>query len=321
MNNFGQILKINIFGESHGQFIGVLIDGCPPGIEVLATDFSADLSRRKAGIPGTTARIEEDKPIVSSGVFNNKTTGAPICILFENKNTISKDYDANIMRPGRPDYPAYVKYGGFNDYRGGGPFSGRLTLALVAAGTIAKKIISPIEINCRIKSIGGSEDFDSVVAQAVESGDSVGAVLECVCSGIPVGLGEPFFYSVESALSAMMFSIPGIKGIEFGAGFQVANMRGSEFNDQFENSSGKLLTNNSGGISGGISNGEDIIFRLAARPTGSIAKTQKALDVTAGEVVDNTGRGRHDACFALRLPPVIEAVAALVLADFILMRK
>ena len=320
MNTFG---KISIFGESHGQGLGIVVDGCPAGIPLTEEDFLEDLSRRKSGQKGTTPRKEDDLPELLSGVFSGKTTGAPIAVLFRNNNTKSKDYSQlfNHPRPGHSDFVARIKYGGFNDYTGGGHFSGRLTLGLVAAGVIAKKVLSPVSITSKILEIGGTADFDKALNLAQETKDSIGGLIECTVSGLPVGLGEPFFGSVESVISSIVFSIPAIKGIEFGAGFNVVKMTGSFNNDCILDSSGKTETNNSGGINGGISNGNDIVFRVAVKPTPSVSLPQETYNFSTGKVEPLVVIGRHDLCVALRVPPVLEAAAAVALADLSLIAQ
>ncbi len=316
MNTFGRIFRITIYGESHGQSVGIVIDGCPPGIEITQDDFSNDLSRRKSGKKGTTARTEKDIPNISSGVFNNKTTGAPIHISFENHDVKSADYDkiTNIPRPGHADYTAHVKYGGLNDPRGGGHFSGRLTACLVAAGVVAKKIMHFASFNALILEAGGHANIEKAVDEALNNKDSIGGIVECVVSGLPVGLGEPFFDSAESLISHLAFSVPAIKGIEFGSGFGAARMKGSEHNDPIL-PHGKTTTNHAGGINGGITNGNDLVFRVAVKPTSSIAQTQQSIDLQTNQPADLKVEGRHDACIALRVPVVMEAVAAVTLAD------
>jgi len=319
MNTFGRLFRVHIFGESHGLCTGVCIDGCPPGISLSEEDFEADLARRRSGGKGTTPRRETDIPRIMSGVFNGFTTGAPITILFENSNTRSADYSqfTEIPRPGHADFVAGVKYKGFADYRGGGHFSGRVTTGLVAAGVVAKKIIMPATVAARILEIGGNAQWENVIEQCMANRDSAGGVVECVVDGLPAGLGEPFFDSVESVIAHIVFAIPGIKGIEFGAGFAAARMLGSEHNDALISAEGKTATNHAGGINGGIANGNPVVFRVAVKPTSSIAKPQQTMNIRTGEMCALEIQGRHDACIALRIPPVIEAAAAIALADFI----
>ncbi|MCD6099369.1 MAG: chorismate synthase [Candidatus Marinimicrobia bacterium] len=323
MNTFGRIFKVSIFGESHGKAVGVLVDGCPAGIELNEKDFSDDLKRRKGGGYGKTERIEEDRPIILSGVFNGRTTGAPIMVIFENKNVRPADYEAlkNLPRPGHADFVAFKKYGGFNDYRGGGHFSGRLTVGLVGAGVIAKKVTTPVRYRAEVMEVGGSSEMGKPIREAKQNGDSVGGIVECVIENVPAGLGEPFFDSVESLLSHIVFSIPGIKGIEFGAGFMAARMRGSEYNDEIIDIAGRTATNNAGGINGGITNGNSVVFRVAVRPTASILKKQKTINLETGKEEEISVKGRHDVCIALRFPVILEAVSAIVFADLMLIEQ
>lgn len=323
MNSFGRIFRVSLFGESHGPIVGVLIDGCPPGISLSPYDFKADLERRKPGKTGTTARIEDDVPIILSGVFEGKTNGAPLAITFENNQQRSSDYDKNkfIPRPGHSDFSAHFKYKGFNDFRGSGHFSGRLTTPLVAAGVVAKKLLGLIKIEARIVEIGGVANYEEVLNIAIQSGDSLGGIVECIISDVPIGLGEPFFDSIESVLAHAVFSIPAIKAIEFGRGFESAKITGSLMNDEIIGYEGKTTTNNSGGVNGGISNGNNIIFRIAVKPTSSISKAQNSIDIRTGEHAELITKGRHDACIALRVPPVLEAVSAICIADLILLNK
>lgn len=320
MNTFGLNYRISIFGESHGKSVGITIDGCPTGIEISEDDFMADLKRRKSGAAGTTPRIESDLPEIISGVFNGKSTGAPITILFRNQNTISKDYSNLVKhpRPGHADFVANKKYNGFYDYRGGGHFSGRLTLSLVAAGVIAKKIISPMNVISQILEVGGSKNIDEAINKTIENDDSIGGIIECTTTNVPVGLGEPFFNSVEAVISHLVFSVPAVKGIEFGSGFNAAKMTGSEHNDNIISEDGKTLTNNAAGINGGITNGNDIVFRVAIKPTSSIGKSQNTFNFETSKVEELKIEGRHDKCIALRIPVVIEAVTAIALADLFL---
>ncbi len=323
MNSYGRLFRISIFGESHGDVVGICIDGCPPGLKIELDDFLYDIERRKAGKLGTTTRVEEDIPLIKSGIFNNFTTGSPITIIFENKNRKSEDYDKikNVVRPNHSDFTAFHKFKGFNDYRGGGHFSGRLTLPLVAAGVIAKKIINPIKINTKILEIGGQKNYEEILIKAKEEGDSLGGIIECIVENIPIGLGEPFFDSVESLISHLVFSIPAIKGIEFGKGFESARLWGSQFNDIYINTDGKTLENNSGGINGGITNGNDIYFKVAVKPTSSISKEQVTINLKEKDLQTLEIDGRHDVCIALRVPPVLEAVTAIVIADLLLINK
>ena len=326
MNNFGTIFKLSIFGESHGPAIGIVIDGCPPGISLKPDDFTTDLERRKGGMQkGTTPRKEDDIPVFLSGIFNDTTTGAPIAISFANNNTRSGDYEKqkDIPRPGHADFVAAQKFKGFQDYRGGGHFSGRLTVCLVAAGVVAKKVLAQQNITCNatIHSIAGETDTEIGLQKAIDEKDSVGGIVECVAQNIPVGMGEPFFNSLESVLSHAVFSIPAIKGIEFGAGFAPAGMFGSEHNDGLLDASGKTKTNHAGGVVGGISNGNHLVFRVVVKPTSSTPKEQETFNIDSGNIETFSVKGRHDLCIALRVPPVLEAVTAIVLADLLLLNK
>ncbi len=360
MNTFGNKFRVSIFGESHGERIGVTLDGVLPGIPLSVDDFMEDLSRRKAGAPGTTPRLESDLPEIVSGVYDGHTTGAPLTILFRNENTRSEDYEQfrQHPRPGHADFTANLKFGGFNDPRGGGHFSGRLTLGIVAAGVVAKKMLYFAQFHAALTEVGGIKEADQwpdALKAAQADGDSLGGIVECVVENIPIGLGEPFWNSVESQISHAVFAIPGVRGIEFGDGFAAASMRGSEHNDLFpehqccgghhhedgeehhcchgEHEEGHEcqchgeggrhheeggehhccgrhkrpqppVTNHAGGVNGGITNGNPIVFRVAFKPTASIAK--------AGIP------GRHDVCFALRTPVIVEAMAAIVLVDLAL---
>ncbi|MFA5302440.1 MAG: chorismate synthase [Bacteroidales bacterium] len=307
MNAFGRNFRVAVFGESHGPEVGVLIDGVPPGILLSEADFMEDIARRKSGATGTTKRRETDEPLIKSGVYRNFTSGSPVCITFMNRDARPQEYlpsdetdPAGKMpfRPGTADYTGDVKFKGFQDPRGGGHFSGRLTLPLVAAGVIAKKILerkyTSLNIKAYLSQVGGipvikdrplSEKVSAMLGQTVDKGDSLGAVISCEVNGLPAGLGNPFFDSLESLLSHAVFAIPGIKGITFGLGFDETLLTGSQ-------------NPHIGGIAGGISNGDPVSFQIAVKPTPTVG-----------------GRGRHDACFALRVPVVAEAVTAIVLAD------
>jgi chorismate synthase len=487
MNSFGRIFRVSIFGESHGECVGITIDGCPAGLSLSPEDLAADLERRKGGKhKGTTPRQEQDYPIFKSGIFNGKTTGFPITILFENKNIRSEDYNKqrSIPRPGHADWVAHQKFGGNEDYRGGGHFSARLTAGIVAAGAIAKKLLSfysktspqtplqrrgasgdsdipgyitnspeqwkyssalakqnrknatpaeeklwellrnkklggykfrrqhPIEgyipdfvcfenklvievdggyhnedeqkkydeyrtkilnknnyqlirftneevlnridfvleeigkylasesgspsplerelegevfdgitIHAEVTEIGGEKDLEMGLQNAIDAKDSVGGVVECKVNGLPVGLGEPYFDSVESALAHIVFAIPAVRAVEFGTGFAAAKMFGSQHNDAIENMEGKTRTNHAGGVVGGITNGNELVFRLAIKPTSSTPKEQESLNWDTEQVEKFSIKGRHDLCVALRAPVIVEAVTALVLADFMLLEN
>ena len=340
MNTFGHIFRVSIFGESHGEEIGVVIDGVEPGIALSESDFAQDIARRRSGAKGTTPRVEADEPHILSGVFEGHTTGAPLTIVFKNTNTRSQDYVKliDVPRPGHADFTANVKYGGCQDPRGGGHFSGRLTLPVVAAGVVAKKVLAEtieeethghVQFRCaaRLVEIGGIADetrWEAALDAAQKEGDSLGGLVECVVDGIPAGLGEPFWDSVESCLSHALFAIPGVRGVEFGDGFAAARMKGSEHNDCFtpdgiDGHEGLVTpaTNHAGGINGGITNGNPLVFRVSFKPTSSIAKAQETFDFAKGEMTTLQVPGRHDTCFALRTPVVVEAMAAIVLADLI----
>jgi chorismate synthase len=323
MNTFGNIFRISIYGESHGPEVGIMIDGCPPGISITEEDLLKDLDRRKAGAKGTTPRKEFDIPEIKSGIYNGVTSGSPIVISTKNSNKKSSDYDKlkNVPRPGHADMTARNKYSGFNDPRGGGHFSGRLTWGLVVAGTIAKKILSPALIQAELIEAGGSANIEAAIEKAISEEDSIGGIIRCTVKNLPVGLGEPFFISIESAISQIVFSVPAIKGIEFGSGFQAAKMKGSEHNDAIIDSKGTTRSNNAGGINGGITNGNELVFHVAVKPTSSIAKTQKTIDLKENKLTELNIEGRHDVCIALRIPVIIEAVAAIALADLKLMDK
>jgi chorismate synthase len=328
LNSIGTIFKVHIFGESHGPVVGIVIDGCPPGIPITAADFEADIERRKGGIQkGTTPRKEDDIPVFLSGVFNDTTTGAPITITFANNNTRSADYEKlrSFPRPGHADFVASQKFNGFEDYRGGGHFSGRLTVCLVGAGVLAKKVLTQLEpaihIEGSLQEIGGETDIEKGLQKAIDAKDSIGGIVACVVKGLPIGLGEPFFSSAESLISEAVFAIPAIKGIEFGAGFAAAKMFGSQHNDSLENKDGKTTTNFAGGIVGGITNGNDLVFRVAVKPTSSTPKDQETLNISSGAVETFSVKGRHDLCIALRVPVVLEAVTAIVLADLLMLKK
>jgi chorismate synthase len=323
MNSFGVVFRVSLFGESHGPAIGVIIDGCPPGIRVNAEDFLPDLRRRQSGSIGTTKRQEPDLPELISGVFNGTTTGAPVTIITRNNDKISSDYDEfkDVPRPGHADFVSRVKHSGFADMRGSGHFSGRITWGLVAAGVIAKKIAGSSDVTAKLISAGGSMDIEKAIAEAMELHDSIGGIIECIVKNPPQAIGEPFFYSFESALSHIIFSIPAIKGIEFGAGFAAASMKGSEHNDPFFDSSGRTLTNNAGGINGGITNGNEIIFRIVVKPTSSTGVDQTTFNFTEGKMTTLKVKGRHDTCIALRMPVIVEAATAVVMADLMLIDR
>jgi chorismate synthase len=325
MNQFGRLFSVNIFGESHGESVGISIDGCPAGLSLSLEDFLPDLERRKGGIQkGTTPRKEDDLPIFKSGLFNQFTTGAPITILFENNNTRSTDYEKQraVPRPGHADFVAHQKFGGFEDYRGGGAFSARLTVGLVAAGVIAKKLLGEkIEVKADILEIGGEKDLDKGLQRAIDAKDSIGGIVECRVGGLPVGLGEPFFDSVESVLAHAVFAIPAVRGVEFGTGFAAARLFGSQHNDAIEDMTGRTRTNHAGGVVGGITNGNELVLRIAIKPTSSTPKEQLTLNWETEQLEKFSVKGRHDLCVALRAPVILEAVTAIVLADLMLLEQ
>ena len=347
MNTFGRRYRVSIFGESHGELIGVTLDGVPAGLELSEQDFTEDILRRKSGAKGTTPRIEADQPMIVSGVFEGHTTGAPLTIVFKNTNTHSLDYSlfAAMPRPGHADLTAALKWDDCQDPRGGGHFSGRLTLPIVAAGVVAKKMLSDLTmldetpcnaVNAQIVELGGialkdvstsldmtdkqlPQEWKDAIDQAIKDGDSLGAIVECTVPNIDPGYGEPFWDSVESQIAHAVFAIPGVRAIEFGDGFNAAAMKGSEHNDPI-GEDGRPTKNGAGGINGGITNGAPISFRVAFKPTSSIRKAQQTFNFATGEMDTLEVPGRHDACFALRAPVVVEAMTAIVLADLALVK-
>ncbi len=324
MNAFGRLFRVHIFGESHGESVGINIDGIPAGLPLSVDDFLSDIERRKGGVQkGTTPRQETDLPIFKSGLFNGKTTGAPLTIIFENNNTRSGDYEKlrAVPRPGHADFVAHKKYGGQEDYRGGGHFSGRLTVCLVAAGVIAKKLLNEIKVVSTILEIGGEKDLEKGLQKAIDEKDSVRGIVECRVNGLPVGLGEPFFDSVESLISHAAFAIPAVRGIEFGTGFAAASMYGLQHNDAIVDAEGKTKTNHAGGIVGGITNGNEMVFRIAIKPTSSTPREQETWNWETNEVGPFSVKGRHDLCIALRVPVVLEAITAMVLADLLMLEQ
>lgn len=323
MNSLGRIFRVELFGESHGPGLGCVVDGCPPGLELAAADFEADLARRRAGAAGTTARVERDVPEILSGVYRGRTSGSPLCVLFRNEDARSEDYDefARVPRPGHADFVGAAKYRGFNDPRGSGHFSGRLTLPLVAAGCVAKKVLEGVRFETRLAEAGGSEDVAAAVAEAGAAGDSVGGLIEIRVDGLPVGLGEPFFDSVEGLVARAIFAVPGVRGVEFGDGFRAARMRGSEHNDRFVGAYGLTATNHAGGVNGGITNGAQLVVRAAVKPTSTIAAPQSTLDFSTGEMTELSAGGRHDACIAIRAAVALEAACAIALADLALVSR
>lgn len=323
MNTWGNRLRISLWGESHGAQVGVVIDGVPAGVPLAESDLEEDLARRRAGSAGTTPRKESDAPHIVSGVYEGRATGAPIAVEFVNENTRSGDY-RNLTthpRPSHADMVAQRKFGGFNDPRGGGHFSARLTAALTAAGVVAKKMLpAGVTFSTRLAEIGGCDDpgrFDAILREAAAARDSVGGIVECRVQGIPAGWGEPFFDSAESLVAHLLFSVPAVKGVEFGSGFAAARMRGSEHNDPILDAEGHTATNHAGGIVGGLTNGNELVVRAAVKPTPSIAREQHTYNFATGRVEPLVIRGRHDVCVALRGAVVVEAAVAIALADLI----
>jgi len=353
---WGNKLKVSIFGESHGVGIGITIDGLPSGIEINMEDVMREMARRAPGKSNlSTARKEADSPEILSGFFEGKTTGTPLCAVIRNADMHSKDYGKlkDLMRPGHADYPGFVRYNGFNDYRGGGHFSGRITAPLVFAGAICKQVLESrgINIGSHVKSIGNIQDksfyevelnkelleklkvkelplltpekeeqMRNTILEAKKEQDSVGGTIECTILGMDAGIGNPFFDSVESTLAHLMFSVPAVKGIEFGKGFSMSERRGSECNDEYYYDGDKVTTytNNNGGITGGITNGMPILFKVGIKPTPSISKTQRTIDIAENKESDLVIQGRHDPCIVQRAVPVIEAVTAIGILDLIL---
>ncbi|MGM9935252.1 chorismate synthase [uncultured Clostridium sp.] len=353
---WGNKLKISIFGESHGAGIGITIDGLPSGVKIDMEEVLKEMARRAPGKSRlSTARKEGDKPEILSGFFEGKTTGTPLCAVIRNSDQHSKDYGKlkDLMRPGHADYPGYIRYKGFNDYRGGGHFSGRITAPLVFAGAVCKQILTSrgINIGAHVKSIGQVYDkgfaeveltkelLDSLkvnelpllcpekeelmrntILEARSDCDSVGGTIECTVIGINAGIGNPFFDSVESTLAHLMFSVPAVKGIEFGRGFEMSELRGSQCNDEYyyDGDEVKTYTNNNGGITGGITNGMPILFKVGIKPTPSIAKKQRTIDIAEKKDSELVIEGRHDPCIVQRAVPVIEAVTAIGILDLIL---
>ncbi|WP_045145050.1 chorismate synthase [Clostridium butyricum] len=353
---WGNKLKVSIFGESHGAGIGITIDGIPSGIEIDMEEVLKEMARRAPGKSKlSTARKEGDQPEILSGFFEGKTTGTPLCAVIRNSDQHSKDYGKlkDLMRPGHADYPGFIRYNGFNDYRGGGHFSGRITAPLVFAGAVCKQIlnIKGINVGAHVKSIGTIYDksFDEVeltkelldnlkinelpllcsekeemmrnaILEARSDCDSVGGTIECTVIGIDAGVGNPFFDSVESTLAHLMFSVPAVKGIEFGKGFEMSELRGSQCNDEYyyDGDKVKTYTNNNGGITGGITNGMPILFKVGIKPTPSIAKKQRTIDIEEKKESELIIEGRHDPCIVQRAVPVIEAVTAIGILDLVL---
>jgi chorismate synthase len=349
-NSIGKEFVVTSFGESHGKRVGVVVDGCPAGLPLSEKDIQAELDRRIPPQPKiVSGRIEKDTVEIQSGLFNGFTTGAPIAMLVENKEADSSDYEAikDLPRPGHADYAARVKYGGFNDYRGGGRFSGRVTVPLIMAGAVAKKLLSLFDVdvlgyttaigNVRIsKSLSFEEirrrryetavrcpdvacakAMEEAIVKAREEGDSLGGIIEIMALNVPVGVGEPLFDSLDADIAKMLFTIPAVKGVEFGAGFKAAALKGSENNDPYLMIGGKVatLTNNAGGILGGVSSGMPIVVRIAVKPTPSIAKKQQTVNLSKMEDATMRVKGRHDPCVVPKAVPAAESAVAIVLAD------
>lgn len=324
MNSFGTRFRISLFGESHGPGIGLTIDGLPAGIALDEALFEADLSRRRGGSqPGTTPRREADRPEFLSGLYQGHTTGAPLTLWFGHKNTQSEDYLPleSHYRPSHADFVAHEKFHGLNDPRGGGHFSGRLTVALVAAGVVAKQLLAGVEFSTSLTEVGGATEparISELLHEAQREGDSLGGVVECRIAGLPIGVGDPLFDSVESLAAHLLFAIPGVKGVEFGSGFEAARMRGSEHNDPILNHKGETATNHAGGVVGGLTNGNPLLVRAAFKPTASIAREQLTYNASTESVEPLRIKGRHDCCIALRGAVVVEAAMAIVLAELTL---
>ncbi len=325
MNSFGTLFKITLYGESHQDAIGVVIDGVTPGLKINWDKVEADMALRRPGAVGTTPRVEKDRLEVTSGIFNEYATGSPIHIMIRNENVISKDY-AHLTkqpRPGHADYVAGIKYNGYQDYRGGGRFSGRLTAPIVVAGSIAKQML-PFEFSHKLIQIGALEDMskmDAYLKEVSSMGDSVGGIVEVRVRQMLVGLGEPMFEKLDSKIGQMMFSIPAVKGVEIGTGFSGAKRLGSEFNDVYEDATGKTLTNHSGGVSGGISNGNDLVVKVFVKPTSSIGKKQESFNLESNQKEVFEVGGRHDTAIVRRVGIVLENALAIVLADLYLWSK
>jgi len=352
-NSLGKEFSITTFGESHGKNVGVLIDGCPAGLQLLEEDFQEELDQRIPAHPDiVSTRIEKDTAKILSGVFNGKTTGAPITIIVDNKEIKSSDYDQikSLPRPSHSDYAAYIRYGGFNDYRGGGRFSGRVTVALILAGVIAKKLLDRYNIdvlayttsigkiksekNFNLEEIRKNRDIaatrcpdlvcakkmEKVIVAAKNAGDSVGGIIECITLNMPAGVGEPLFDALDADLAKALFGVSAVKGVEFGVGFAAAEMFGSQNNDEFTVENGRIesITNNAGGILGGLSSGMPIVLRVVIKPTPSISKEQKTVKFSTMENVTLSVKGRHDPCIVPKAVPVVEAVVAVTLVDHLM---
>jgi len=349
-NSIGKEFTITTFGESHGKYIGVVVDGCPAGLPLSKADIQVELDRRIPAQPKiVSGRIEKDVARILSGIFNGFTTGAPIALIVENKEIDSSDYEAikDLPRPSHADYPARMKYGGFNDYRGGGRFSGRVTVALIMAGAVAKKLLSRFDVDVlaytravgkvktdknfsaeeirknrytattRCPDLACAERMEEAIVNARKEGDSLGGIVECIALNVPVGVGEPLFDSLDADLAKALFDVPAVKGVEFGLGFRIAELKGSESNDPYVMQSGKVatLTDNAGGILGGLSSGMPIIVRVAIKPTPSIGKEQKTVNLSTMEDANLSIKGRHDPCVVPKAVPAIESAVAITLTD------
>jgi len=352
-NSIGKEFVVTTFGESHGKVVGVVVDGCPAGLPLIEADFQEELDRRVPAEPRiVSGRVEKDIAKILSGIFNGFTTGAPIALIVENKETQSGDYEAikDLPRPGHSDYPAHIKYGDFNDYRGGGRFSGRVTVALIMAGTIAKKLLGRYDIDVlaytqsigtvktdkkfsaaeirknknaaatRCPDLACAEKMEEAIINARKEGESLGGVIECIALNMPAGIGEPLFDALDADLAKALFGVPAVKGVEFGAGFKAAQLTGSQNNDAFLLKNGKVLTSteNAGGILGGLSSGMPIMIRVAIKPTPSIAKEQKTVNLSSMESVAISVKGRHDPCVVPKAVPAIEATVAITLVDHLI---
>jgi chorismate synthase len=349
-NSIGKEFVVTSFGESHGKCVGVVIDGCPAGLPLSEKDIQTELNRRIPPQPKiVSGRIEKDKVKILSGVFNGFTTGAPINMMVENKEADSSDYEAikDLPRPGHADYAARIKYGGFNDYRGGGRFSGRVTVALIMAGAIAKKLLSlfDVDVMSYTKAIGNvkmdtvlgfaeirkrrydtavrcpdlacAEAMEEAIVNAKKEGDSIGGIIECIALNVPAGVGEPIVDSLDADIAKILLAVPAVKGVEFGAGFKAAELRGSENNDAYLMQDGKIvtLTNNAGGVLGGLSSGMPLIVRVAVKPTSSIVKEQRTVNLKKKEDTTIKVKGRHDPCVVPKAVPVVESAVAIILVD------
>jgi len=351
-NSLGKLFTITSFGESHGSCVGIVVDGCPAGLPLTEDDIQSEVDKRRPGLSvGTTTRLEEDRVEILSGTFNGMTTGVPLCLLIRNKDIDSSEYERIrfLPRPGHADYPVFVKYGGFNDYRGGGRFSGRVTATFVMAGAVAKKLLNRpgIEVLAHTVEIGGikaspkeiaeirenvgqnplrcadleaAREMVKLINRVKEEGDSIGGVVEGIALNVPVGLGEPVFDTLEGELAKALFAIPAVKGVEFGSGFEAARKKGSENNDPFTIRDNRIatVTNNAGGILGGISSGMPMVVRVAVKPTPSIFKPQQTVNLRTMENATLSIRGRHDTCIVPRAVVVVEAMMAVTLCDLAL---